>query len=69
MRGRDIEGKHLDQPRQARRLAFRKLEHHPGQGRGVDDRVLERAFEASTHEPRVERVVAVLDQDRRMSEA
>jgi hypothetical protein len=32
MRGRDIERKHLDQPREARRLAFGKVEHHPGQG-------------------------------------
>jgi hypothetical protein len=31
--------------------------------------VLERTFEASTHQPRVERVVAVLDQDSALGEA
>ena len=69
MRGRDIEGKHLDQPRQARRLAFRKLEHHPGQGRGVDDRVLERTLEAPTDKPRIKRVVAVLHEHRTLGKA
>jgi hypothetical protein len=63
MRGRHIEAQHLDEASQAGRLSFWKVEHEPSQGRGVDDRVLERAFQASTHEPRVERVVAVLDQD------
>lgn len=69
MRRRHVKAQHLDQASQAGSLALGKLEHEPRKGRGVDDRVLERAFEASTHEPRVERVVAVLDQDRPMSEA
>ena len=69
MRGRHVEVQHLDQASEARRLAFRKLEHEPREGRGVDDRVRERALEASTHEPRVECIVAVLDEDRPMRKA
>ena len=69
MRRRHVEAQHLDETRKAGRLAFRKLQHEPGQSRGVDDRVLERTFQASTHKPRVECVVAVLDQDRRLGKA
>jgi hypothetical protein len=69
MRGRDVEGELLDEPRQARGLALGELQHEPRQGRGVDDRVLERALKASTDEPGVERVVAVLDQHSALSEA
>jgi hypothetical protein len=66
---RDVEGKLLDQSRQSRRLSLGKFQHQPGQGRGVDDRVLERALQAPTYQPRVERVVAVLDEHRSMSKA
>jgi hypothetical protein len=60
---RHVEPKLLDQPGQAWGLAFGQLEHEPGQRRGVDDRMLQRAFEPSTDEPRVECVMAVLDED------
>src|SRR5260221_9959706 len=62
MRRRDVEGELLDQPRQSRRLSLGKLQHEPGQRRRVDDRVLEWALQAPADEPRVESVVAVLDQ-------
>jgi hypothetical protein len=63
VRRRDIEGELLDQPRQSRRLSLGKLKHQAGQRRRVDDRVLEWALQAPADEPRVESVVAVLDQD------
>lgn len=69
MRGRHVETEHLDEAGQAGRLALGKLEHKPGQGGGVDDRMLERTFQASAHQPGVERVVAVLDQDRPLRKA
>jgi hypothetical protein len=62
MRRRHVEGEHLDKHRQAGCLALGQLEHESRQGGGVDDRMLERALEASSDEPRVERVVAVLDE-------
>jgi hypothetical protein len=58
----DIEGQLLDQARKSGRLAFRELEHEPCQGRRVDDRMRQRAFEAPADQPRVERIVAVLDE-------
>jgi hypothetical protein len=69
MRWRDVEGKLLNEPRQARSLTFGKLQHEPRQGRGVDDRMLQWAFQASTDEPRIEGVVTVLDQNGALSEA
>ena len=69
MRGRDVEGELLDQPREARRLAFGKVQHKSREGRRIDDRVHERAFQASTDEPGIESVVAVLDQHRALSES
>ncbi len=68
MRRRDVEPELFHQPRQAGGLAFREVEDQPRQGGGVDDRVLERAFQPAADEPRVERVVAVLDQDRALRE-
>jgi len=68
MRGRDIERKLLDQPGKAWGLALWKLQHEARQRRRVDDRVLERAFKASADQPRVERVVAVLDEHRAVGE-
>jgi hypothetical protein len=69
MRRRDVERELLDQPRQPRRLSLGKLEHQPRQGRRVDDRVLERALQAPADEPRVECVVAVLDEHGAVSES
>jgi hypothetical protein len=68
VRGRHVKGQLLDESRQAGRLSLRQVEHEPRQGRGVDDRVLERAFEASADEPRVERIMAVLDENSSLSE-
>jgi hypothetical protein len=62
MRGRDVERELLDKPRQPRGLALRKVQHESRERGRVDDRVLERALQASADEPRVERVVAVLHQ-------
>jgi hypothetical protein len=62
MRRSHVETEHLDEPREAGGLALRQLEHEPGQRGGVDDRVGERAFQAPAYEPRVERVMAVLDE-------
>jgi hypothetical protein len=50
-------------------LTFGKLEHKPRQRRGVDDRMLERALEASTDEPGVERIMAVLHEDSALGES
>jgi hypothetical protein len=62
--GRDVEAELLNQPRQAGRLAFGQVEHQPRECRGVDDRMLERAFQTASDQPCVERVVAVLNKDR-----
>jgi hypothetical protein len=63
VRGRDVQLQLLDQAREAGRLALGELEHQACQRGGVDDRVLERAFEPTSDQPRVKRVVAVLDED------
>jgi hypothetical protein len=63
MRRSDVEGELFDQARQPGRLTPGQVQHQSRQRGGVDDRVLERALEAATHKPRVEGVVAVLDQD------
>ena len=68
MRGRDVEREQFHQLREAWGLAFRKVQDQASQGRRVDDRVLERALQASTDEPRVERVVAVLHEHRAVRE-
>jgi hypothetical protein len=60
---RHVEAQLLHQAGQAWGLALGQLQHQPGQRGGVDDRVLERAFEPSTNEPGVECVMAVLDKD------
>jgi hypothetical protein len=67
--GRNVERQLLDEFREAGGLAFGKVQHKPRQRRSVDDRVRERAFEASTNEPRIKSVVAVLDQHRALREA
>jgi hypothetical protein len=65
----DIEGQLLDQAGQSRRLAFGQVQHQPRQGRGVDDRVRQRAFEAPADQPRVEGIVAVFDEDGALGES
>jgi hypothetical protein len=60
---RHVQAQLLDQPREPWGLALGQLEHEPGQSGGIDDRMLQRALEPATHEPGVERVVAVLDED------
>ena len=62
MRRRDVEVQQLDQRCEPGRLALGKIEHQPRQPGCVDDRVLERTLESAPDEPRVKRVVAVLDQ-------
>jgi hypothetical protein len=69
MRGRHVESELLHEPRQAGSLALRNLQDEPRQGRGVDDRVLERTLQAPPDQPRVERVVTVLDEHGALSEA
>jgi hypothetical protein len=58
----DVQAKLLDEPGQPRGLAFREFEDEARQRGGVDDRVLERTLQAASDKPRVECVVAVLDQ-------
>ena len=66
---RDVESELLHQPGQPGSLAFGQLEHQPGQRRSVDDRMLKRTLKATTDEPGVEGVVAVLDEHRALSES
>ena len=68
MRRHDVEAELGHQPLQAGDLPLRELHHQPRQRSGVDDRMLERALQAATDEPRVERVVAVLDEHSTLSE-
>ena len=63
-----IEAKLVNKTREPRGLAFREVEHETRKRGGVDDRMLERALQPAPHEPGVERVVAVLDQDRALRE-
>jgi hypothetical protein len=65
----DVKAQLLDQARQPWRLAFRQIQHQSRQRGGVDDRMLQRALQPATHQPRVECVVAVLDQDRALRKA
>jgi hypothetical protein len=67
--GHDVQLQLLHHPDQAGCLAGRQLEDEPGQGRGVDDQVLEGAAQPPAQEISVEGVVAVLDQDRPLGEA
>ena len=62
MGGRDVDFQLRHEAGEPRGLAFRQIEDEPRQRGGVDDRVLERAFEPTADEPCVEGVVAVLDQ-------
>jgi len=66
---RHIEAKLVDEARQPGGLAFRQVEHETGERGRVDDRVLERALQPAPDKPGVERVMAVLDQDRALRKA
>jgi len=66
---RDVESKLLDKAGEAGRLTLGQIENQASQRRGVDDRMLERAFKPAADEPRVECVVAVLDENRGLGEA
>ncbi|HEV2035261.1 MAG TPA: hypothetical protein VGU71_13860 [Candidatus Dormibacteraeota bacterium] len=65
---RHVEAELLHQPGQPGRLAFGQLEHKPRQRRSVDDRMLEWTLEPTTDQPGIERVVAVLNEHRPLSE-
>jgi hypothetical protein len=67
--GRGIELQDLDQAGQAGSLAGGQLQDQTGQGGGVDDRVLEGCAQPASHQPGIEGVVAVLDQDGAPGEA
>jgi hypothetical protein len=69
MRWGHVKAKLLNQSSQPWRLTFRKVEHEPCERRGVDDRMLERALEATTDQPGVERIVAVLDENGALCES
>jgi hypothetical protein len=66
---RDVESKLLHKAGEPRRLTLGEIENESSQRGGVDDRMLERAFQPAPDEPRVERIVAVLDQHCRLGEA
>jgi hypothetical protein len=69
VRRRDVEAELFHEPGQAWRLTLRQVEDEPGERGRVDDRVLERAFQAAANEPSVKSVVAVFHQDRRLRKA
>jgi len=60
----DLDLQHLHQPGQAGGLARGQLQQEAPELGGVDHRMLERSGQASTQDPGVEGIVAVLDQDR-----
>src|SRR6185437_17002972 len=64
----DVEAQLLDQEGQPWGLTLGQLEDQPGERRGVDDRVLERALQSTADQPGVEGVVAVLDEHRALRE-
>ena len=68
MRWSHVKAELLDQARQAWRLALGQVEDEARQRGGVDDRMLERALQPPADQPRVERVMAVLDEDRSLGE-
>jgi hypothetical protein len=65
----DVETKLLDQAREPRSLALGELQNKPRESRRVDDRMQQRALQAAAHQPGVERIVAVLDEDGALGEA
>jgi hypothetical protein len=67
--GHDVQLQFLHHADQPRRLPGGQVQDQAGQGRGVDDQVLERIAQAPAQQIGVEGVVAVLDQDRPPGEA
>jgi hypothetical protein len=66
---RDVEAQLRDQLGEAGHLALGQLHYEAGERGRVDDRVLQRAFQAPAHEPGVESVMAVLHQHSALGEA
>jgi hypothetical protein len=69
VRRRDVERELFHKASQPWGLSLREVQHKPGQRSGVDDRVLERALESSAHQPGVEGIVAVLDENSALSKS
>jgi len=63
VRRRDVEAQLKNQPGEPRGLTFGQVEDEPGQGGGVNDRMLQRALESAADQPAVEGIMAVLDED------
>jgi len=68
VRGGDVQRQLLHERSEPGSLAFGQVQDEPRQPRGVDDRMLERAFQTATDEPGVERIVTVLDEHRALRE-
>src|SRR6202171_31200 len=68
MRRSDVERKLLDEPGRAGGLSLGQVQHEAGHRARADDAVSDRALKASADEPRIERVVAVLDEHRAVRE-
>jgi hypothetical protein len=69
VRRNHVQGELLHQAGESGSLAFGQLEHESGQRCGVDDRMHEWALEPAADQPRIESVVAVLDEDGAVSES
>jgi hypothetical protein len=69
VRRRDVDLELGDEALKPRDLALRQIEHESRERARVDDRMLERALQATADEPGVEGVVAVLDEHRALREA
>jgi hypothetical protein len=66
---RHVETEFLHEAGQARCLSLGQVEHERRQRRGVDNGVGQRTLQPTAHEPCVEGVVAVLDEDSALREA
>jgi hypothetical protein len=69
MRRRYVETKLLHEPGQSRCLSLGQFQHQRRQRGGVHDRMRQRTLQPTAHQPRVEGIVAVLDEDRGLREA
>jgi hypothetical protein len=69
VRGYHVKAELLHQARQPWRLTLGQIQHEPRQRGGVDDWMLERALEASSNEPGVERIVAVFHENGALRES
>jgi hypothetical protein len=65
----DVQSELGHEPAESWDLTLWHVHHQAGKCGGVDDRMLERTFEAAAHQPGVESVVAVLHQDRPLRKA